>query len=827
MNEQFEIINFDESTPLKLKSMYLEQLESHWHKGIEILLVLSGEVTVICGGDVFHLIEDDLILINEYSIHSLKSSEGCNLVSLQIDTQKIIGKSEKLFFDCNSSTNNDKGKFYNIKRLIAELVKVNSSYSEQNVFFNHSIVYNIFYELAQNFSSKRSNATTRKYFDRLNSIITFIDEHYRDNITLTSLAEHEHLSIPYLSSFFEKQLGMNFLTYYNELRLERAVSDLLSTDISVEEIALNNGFPDPRSFVNLFKKKYNCLPSIYRKQLIAGKIKRPSLNLRTAELEKNESTLLILAKYLPNPVSENAPLQPYISNAKILNRENISITSATTTLKHTFKMFTTVARAKEILFSDVQQMLTQIQHDIGYEFIKFHGLLSDDMLVYSEDSLGNPHYSFVYIDKVIDFLLSIGLKPLIEFSFMPKALARNPENTVYASPFVISPPKDLNKWRDLIIALTEHLIERYGSRTVRSWLFCVWNEPDTSVTLFGFENDNDFYELYKTTYDAVKSVHKGIVFGSPSLLVPYQINRVWIRKFITWCKQNECTPEFMNIHFYDNDYSDDSISQHTPAHPAHDRLNMDEKSFHKSITITRDLFFELGISDLPIYLTEWNLTVSHRNLLNDTCFKSCYLAKNLLENYDSLDSFGYWVLTDAIEETQPSTEQFHGGLGLYTTNGIKKPHYYAFEFINRLGNKLIEKGEGYFITKAHKSIQIILYNYEHFNHLFAAGETFDMTFTKRYTPFSQLGKMSATLELCDIPAKSCSVKEHILNQQYGSAFDEWVRMGAPKLTNESVKYLKQICIPKLIIRTENFDNGVLRIHSDLEPLEVRLIEIKY
>ncbi len=827
MNEQFEILNFDETTPLKLKSIYLEQMDSHWHKGIELLLVLSGEATVICDGEISRLQEDDLILINEYSIHSLKSDEGCNLVSLQIDTQRIIGKSEKLFFECNSTTDNDKGKFYHLKRMIAELLKVNSSYNEYNVFYNHSIVYNIFYDLARNYSSKRKNATSRKYFDRVNSIITFIDEHYRDGITLAELAEHEHLSIPYLSSFFEKQLGMNFLTYYNELRFERAVNDLLSTDISVEEISLNNGFSDPRSFVNLFKKKYGCIPSSYRKQHINGKTKRSSGGLHIAELEKSESSLLILAKYLPNPVQDNSVQHQDISNVKVLNRRNISITAQTTPLKHTFKTFTTVARAKEILLSDVQQMLTQIQRDIGYEYIKFHGLLSDDMLVYTEDDSGVPHYSFVYIDKVIDFLLSIDLKPLIEFSFMPKALARDPEHTVYASPFVISPPKDLNKWRDLIITLTEHLIERYGSRTVRGWLFCVWNEPDTSVTLFGFEDDNDFYQLYKTTYDAVKSVHKGIVFGSPSLLVPYQINRLWIRSFINWCKKNNCTPEFMNIHFYDNDYSTESLSKHTPAHPAHDRLNMDEKSFSKSIAIARELFAELGIGDLPIYLTEWNLTVSHRNLLNDTCFKSCYLAKNLLENYDSLDSFGYWVLTDAIEETQPSDKQFHGGLGLYTTNGIKKPHYYTLCFVNRLGSKLIERGDGYFITKAHKSIQIILYNYEHFNHLFAAGETFDMTFTKRYTPFSQLGKMSAALELCNIPAKTCTIREHILNQQYGSAFDEWVRMGAPDSNREIVEYLKQICIPKLIVRTETFDNGILKIHSNLEPLEVRLIEIEY
>jgi xylan 1,4-beta-xylosidase len=120
-----------------------------------------------------------------------------------------------------------------------------------------------------------------------------------------------------------------------------------------------------------------------------------------------------------------------------------------------------------------------------------------------------------------------------------------------------------------------------------------------------------------------------------------------------------------------------------------------------------------------------------------------------------------------------------------------------------------------------------LYNYEHFNHLFATGKKFDVTYTKRYTAFSELGKMSATLELSDIPAKSCKIKEHILNQKYGSAFDEWVRMGAPKLDSDSIDYLKQICVPKLVVREQTFEGGKLLITAALAPLEVRLIQIEY
>ena len=198
-----------------------------------------------------------------------------------------------------------------------------------------------------------------------------------------------------------------------------------------------------------------------------------------------------------------------------------------------------------------------------------------------------------------------------------------------------------------------------------------------------------------------------------------------------------------------------------------------------------------------------------------------------MENYDKLDSFGYWVLTDWIEETQPSKEEFHGGLGLLTQNGIKKPHYYAFKFLNKLGDRLIEQGEGYFITKSYGKIQILLYNYEHFNHLFASGESFDMTFTERYTPFSQLGKMEISLELTDIPIKVCTVREQIINQSSGSAFDEWVRMGAQPLHKDEINYLKQISVPKLYVRKETIVNGVLPILVSLMPLEVRLIEVYF
>ena len=120
-----------------------------------------------------------------------------------------------------------------------------------------------------------------------------------------------------------------------------------------------------------------------------------------------------------------------------------------------------------------------------------------------------------------------------------------------------------------------------------------------------------------------------------------------------------------------------------------------------------------------------------------------------------------------------------------------------------------------------------MYNYEHFNHLFAAGETYDMTFTKRYTPFSKLGRMSVSLGLTDINAKSCKITEYIVNQKYGSAFDEWVRMGAPKFDGMLTEYLRRECVPKITVRDEELDGGRITVSAELAPLEVRLVEIEY
>lgn len=826
MENFYEIIPYSSELPIRLGCHHVDVYQNFLSHETSIIFVLDGEINVLYEGESYFLKQDDIIVINENTVFSV-SSNNSTVLALRFNMHNILKTyTKRVNFKCNSSLSEDKKKYHRLIRLIARLIK---DYSEnpQNVFAHVASICKIYDELCANFMSDKTNPnSTQKYQDRVRQIINYIDEHYDQNITLSALSDAIGLSVPYLSSFFDKYIGMNFHQYYTEYRLSKSIDELIFTDKTIEDISYSCGFNDVRSFVYSFKKKYKVLPSVYRKKnrFISDDKNALSYNVERKN-NKYENSLGTIAKYLDIKYEETDKNNE--EHIKEINVSNIDVASPKGQLKHNFKIFTSVSRAKELLYADVQEMLRELQKKVGFKYIKFHGILSDDMLVYKEDYKGNPTYSFVFIDKALDFILSIGLKPLIEFTFMPKDLTNENAHSVFASKFYIGEPKDYDKWADLIRNLMLHLIDRYGIREVRSWLYCAWNEPDTTTSLFGFKNDEDYYKLYKLTYDIVKSFSSQCQFGSPSIIFSYKVYQDWIKYFLIYCSNNNCKPDFINIHYYDNDFTLDNINAHSPANPSHGRLNMDSESFNKAIVDIKKYMNDLGVGELPIYLTEWNLTVSHRNLLNDTVFKSCYLAKNLLENYDQLDSFGYWVLTDLIEETQPSMSEFHGGLGLYTYHQIKKPHFYIFEFLNTLGNSFIDKGPGYFVAKKHGCIQIILYNYEHFNHLFASGETYDMTYLNRYTPFSNLGKMKVSLMLEGFTAKKCHIVEKIVNQKHGSAFDEWVSMSAPKIDEQIIDYLKSICIPKMNTKDEEIINGKINISATLSPLEVRLIEIHY
>ena len=242
MNQKIEIIKFSEKAPLRLYSHNFTEIKSHWHQDIEIILILKGNCTLVTNNRVINLKEEDIFLLNKNIIHEFKSEMGCSLVSLKIDTTKLNNFDNNISFSLDSTSTKNTEVFKKMKFYIAELVKINGSDNEENYLSNLSILYSILYELTTKFKVDEQSIQSSKYVEKLNEILKYIENHYKEGLTFTQISNAFHYSVPYLSSFFSHYLGVTFQNYYKDFRLERAVNELLHTDNSIEEIAVNNGY---------------------------------------------------------------------------------------------------------------------------------------------------------------------------------------------------------------------------------------------------------------------------------------------------------------------------------------------------------------------------------------------------------------------------------------------------------------------------------------------------------------------------------------------------------------------------------------------------------
>jgi xylan 1,4-beta-xylosidase len=355
-------------------------------------------------------------------------------------------------------------------------------------------------------------------------------------------------------------------------------------------------------------------------------------------------------------------LGEYLNTGNISKPNNVNSTPCKTlevnvlnshkNLIDTFKAFTGVGRAKEMLLERVRDEIRMLQKEVGFRYVKFHGILDDSMMLYNEDASGNPFLTYNYVDEVMDFLLSVKLKPLIQLSFMPKVLSKDPSRTIFVNPVILSEPKDNNKWAYMITELTKHFISRYGIEEVRTWLFSFWNAPFQSY-IFSFDTDEIAYELYRISWNCVKKCDSQLRFGTPSYgSLNFSSDEFY--KFLEFCKENNCYPDFYNIHIYPVKTS--TNREFAPSgeisliYSQNDKIILSEDPEYMAHTLDTFRSHLINYPKLPIYITEWASTSSHRDWLNDTCYRSAYIVKNILENYDDVGSFGSWCLTDTMEE---------------------------------------------------------------------------------------------------------------------------------------------------------------------------------
>ncbi len=884
-----EIINYQPNIPIKLFYQRIGSVSKHWHSSIEILFVLQGKMTVIIEDQTWELKEDDIFLINPHHIHETHSQD-CSLIVVQIRLAEFHlnwALPENIQFDCNSAAEKfSRQRYFKLKHLIVMLLKNTSTDSEFSQLSNYTCAIELLQELCIHFrqAAPAQAPHSIKYLNRLKSILDYINQNYMDNLTLTGIAQREFLTPTYLSAFFEKTMGTTLLAYITKIRLGHAVFDLVNTRSSIETISSRNGFASSRAFSSAFKKYYKMLPSEYRRQIefqnFSAKNSTSSRQITagTPETYGNEPPNLPVTAFPFLPAHQNSYLElehydflnnlaPYIreypdtdvsygaghdgcrsqipsennpirqdcgqsfeAGIHIMHWELGEIPAYGTALEsfnESFKCFCGISRASELLLPPIQKMLRRVQREIGFKYIKFHGILDDDLMVCQRNKEGQLIFCFTYIDMILDFLLENHLRPMIQFSFMPAALASQPKNTVFQKPVIISPPSDDAQWCQLITALTNHLLNRYGKKEVCTWIFTFWNETLNGLS-FDFENAGIGLKLYQLTRQCVKACEKKLNFASTSysaLNFPefnYDI-------FLNYARENHCLPDAYIFHFYPVVADNNAFSLSASQWKAQDftkpvALSRDKNIFHKFLNGVAAHLPEA--SNAPVYITEWNFTPSHREWLNDTCFCACYIVRNLLQNFNKANGFCHWCLTDLHQELPMPDALFHGGMGLFTRNGIPKPSYFAYKFLNCLYKKIVFSKEGCFITTDGSGFAILLYNYCHFNNLYSHGISFDASHENWQRAFPDAQTAVVSFSLSGLEANTYRIKEQYVNPCSGSAFEAWLSMGRPDLNNpEEIQLLAAKSMPGFFQKEVTVQNNMIEYSASLLPHEIRLISI--
>jgi xylan 1,4-beta-xylosidase len=465
------------------------------------------------------------------------------------------------------------------------------------------------------------------------------------------------------------------------------------------------------------------------------------------------------------------------------------LAEATIPLPHFWEHTVGSDHAPVALRADWQSQLKRAHEELGFRHVRFHGLLSDGM----RTVIREHDYSFFNADQVFDFLFSIGMRPFVELSFMPGALASG-DKTVFSYQANITPPKDYKQWAKLIDRFVSHLVERYGEKEVAEWLFEVWNEPN--LKMFWAGTQREYFRLYRYTAEAIKKISPSFKVGGPATA-----RSEWIEDFVGFCQRNNVPADFVSTHHYPND-------------GFHRDGTTEEQLFKSQRGIMREVAQNTRrhAGNRPVYYTEWNSSSNPRDPLHDEPYAAAFVASTVMEANGLVDGYSFWTFSDIFEEEDFPSAPFHGGFGLLTLHGIPKPTYRAFELLHNLGDRQS------LVDGLHETVDCSVIQKE---------SSVTVLLTNHTTPGHSIETEEVELRL-DNAREPLAAKIQRIDEEHANPKRLWVEMGQPEyLSSKDVERLEQAS--RLVDQKQSisFHDGSVLLKASLPPHAVAAITIEF
>jgi xylan 1,4-beta-xylosidase len=310
---------------------------------------------------------------------------------------------------------------------------------------------------------------------------------------------------------------------------------------------------------------------------------------------------------------------------------------------------------------------------------------------------------------------------------------------------------------------------------VASWYFEVWNEPNLDGFWAG--SQEDYFRLYAHAARAIKSVNPAYRVGGPATA-----GAAWVPETIAYATANKVPLDFISTHTYgvNQGFLDEFGTTGTV-------LSKDEGAISNDVMKNRREIGASALPKLPLHYTEWSSSYTPADPTHDSYHQAAYILQKLKQTGDAAQSMSYWVFSDIFEEPGPRFEAFHGGFGLMNTQGIKKPGYFAYQFLNGLGARELRNADAKSIATvdANGDAGVLLWDY---TPTLPEGINNQQYFIKDLPPKAK-GDVQVTLRGVKPGTYTLAISQ--AGYRKNDAFTAYIDMGSPaQLTKQQVSALK-------------------------------------
>jgi beta-xylosidase/AraC-like DNA-binding protein len=765
-------------------------------KNIELLYVLEGTVDITIEGKKKNLHNEDVLLVNADKYYTF-CAEGTVLMSFFTVSYELITDilhGADILFLCDSTTHHD-DRFKNLTKILKELINNYLLHTKKTYmnFYHISLCYQLLDCLTTQFlvtkipNTAAGREKSIKYKDRIHVINNYLYENYKEPLSLQNLADELNLTTEYISRFFKKVYGMTFLKYLSNIRLYHAVEELLNTNSPITRIIYDNGFANIAIFNKTFKSAYGMTPFEYRSRLAESSACIPSTG---------ETAIQKKARQILPCNSEKQQLSETFLPDEILV-ENTEL------IFPVWNQMINIGTAAELLQAEVREHIIILHHSLQFTYVRFWNIFPTSMFI--NDSTLNG-YNFLEIDHILDFLIHEGMKPFIELGPKQKRIQKNTDTAIISKTGSVD-YTGTEKWKNILSQFMQHILSKYGSNEIASWRMELWynDEEDNPISV------SEYLSKFSETRNIIKSYSPETKFGGGGFKTGTNED-VILQCLQLWQKAKQ-HPEFISIMNYPYVLNGSGNSS---------RRSINKNFLSDYISKTRNDMNDAGFSCADLYVTEWNLTISDRNFINDSCFKAAYIVRNMIENYSSAAVIGYFSGTDRCSEYFDSDKLLFGGTGLLTKDSIIKPSGFAFEFLNKLYPCCAGKGTNYIVTTdMHDNYGILCYNEQNLGSWYYASQEDRLDKSKMQNYFETYIPLDISIILHGVQDGTYKITVYRVNEQYGNILGLWKDIAySENPGTEETAYLQQICIPNMTVSYTKIMHKTAHIHIHLEPNEI-------